>query len=385
MSLEKTPSIKKNKEKPSKSPKDNQSNSIKEFTTSTSIDELVKYLVVERFGCADNSCKAYTDKLKENLVTTVGLLCRLSPERLARLQLPLLLEEELAKIIELSNQRKPLEPYVMPKSGSIVKKDSPAVADRSVFLGITQEERRSIIASWKAIIDNEKGKNLSIVFEKFYENFFSIDKTARRLFKDRPVERQAKALMKVMQMIMSTLEDPTTMLPYLQRLGARHLIYGVYQKDFQSWAIAMTKTLHEVIPDIMTPQLKEAWFVLVTKLGMTMTESYEQIKNGIKSVLFRSYDKKKYYVVLTHECIKLYKDQNMTKEANTLWLKWVSELDLCTDDKITKNNFQHNFTITLNSVSFVFGVETEDELSWWLEELSERVGAYQRINLDEDR
>jgi len=254
---------------------------------------------------------------------------------------------------------------------------------RSAFLGLTENERTMILDSWNKVLQ-EQGKNLPILFEKFYQAFFNLDKTARRLFQGRSLEKQSRSLMKVIKMIMDTLEDPTTMLPYVQRLGARHLIYGVYPKDFQSWAIAFTQTLAEYIPNIMTAHLKEAWFVLITKLGHTMTESYDKISQGIKCKLGKTTDKdkKKLYCLLTHQSLSIFKDEELTKEINTIWFKWVTDIDVVHAEKHIKN-FTYSFAISLGDIKFHYGVESRDDFDWWIDELGERIAAHHHI-ADED-
>jgi len=81
--------------------------------------------------------------------------------------------------------------------------------------------------------------------------------------------------------------------------------------------------------------------------------------------------------------LTLFKDDQMTKEQTSIFLKWVTDIDVVHDEKYTKF-YPHCFAITLSGVTFYYGVESEDDLNWWLEQLTERVAAHHRVAGDED-
>jgi hypothetical protein len=118
------------------------SNSTASLSDVTPIEEVVEYIVKEKLGLSveEEATSEWTYTLKKNLIKTAGLLQRLpTPQHIERLQLPLLLETELVKIIQDPSQL---------QSRKLTQDDSPPSpkggekAARSALLGITDEMRR---------------------------------------------------------------------------------------------------------------------------------------------------------------------------------------------------------------------------------------------------
>eukprot|EP01125_Pyxidicula_operculata_P017959 TRINITY_DN6351_c0_g2_i3.p1 TRINITY_DN6351_c0_g2~~TRINITY_DN6351_c0_g2_i3.p1 ORF type:complete len:195 (+),score=39.26 TRINITY_DN6351_c0_g2_i3:151-735(+) len=141
--------------------------------------------------------------------------------------------------------------------------------------------------------------------------------------------------------------------------------------------------MSEFVPEVMTPQANQAWFILIGRIGKLMTESYPELMRGLKGSLHKLGQKRAYTCLLTHECLLMYKDEQMTKEVSSIWLKWVSDISVITEEKYLKvSPFCLSLSMTAEVV-FYFNVATEDDLKWWVENLAERVAAHQRI-ADED-
>jgi len=310
-------------------------------------------------------------------IENYALLCRLSLQRLERLELPLLLEEELARIITSANQ-------LEPESGKAITQHNA----RSSLIGITQKERNLISESWHQLCalgdPDAPSSGLNRLFKQFYATFVKIDRTARDLFEGTSMEQQSASLMKIMRVFISSLEDPTQIVGHLRKLGIRHMIYGVTTRDFQSFAIALVQTLTEILPDLMTPQLKEAWFTLITSLGSIMTDVYPEVTRGYKKPLWRrtSGTWKCYYCILTHDTISLFKDSQTSKLRDSIFIQFVSDINSAEDASISKQT-PYCFVLSIGQVPVYFCTDTAENLEWWLEELKERIAAHLRVARDE--
>jgi hemoglobin-like flavoprotein len=74
-----------------------------------------------------------------------------------------------------------------------------------------------------------------------------MDKVGRQLFQGVSMIRQAQALMKMMTFVMAAIDNPTRLVIPLKKSGCRHLIYGVERRNFQSFGIALAKTMEQVL------------------------------------------------------------------------------------------------------------------------------------------
>jgi hypothetical protein len=187
-----------------------------------SIEIVITEIVHKHFGLTDVDCSPWIQKLRSNLVVNFGLLCRLDAKRLERLELPMLLEDELAKIIEEYQERNGLASRrprreKRPKAAAVIK-----TADRGALLGLSDEMRASIKESWAYVTArNRDGSNapalthffeyvplaasftpkqillaripthlvvfktdmtISVFYREFYRNFLNMDKVGRKLF-----------------------------------------------------------------------------------------------------------------------------------------------------------------------------------------------------------
>jgi len=188
-----------------------------------------------------------------------------------------------------------------------------------------------------------------------------------------------------MKVIVKGLDEPATVIPYLQKLGVRHLIYGVQPKNFQSFAIALIQTLDILLPQKMTGSLKEAWFTLITKIGNIMTTTYADCKLGITSTLKKISAGvwKNYFCVLTHETLSIFRDQEHTKLKEDIWIKYLDDINIHEGDSIPKTGQQmatpHCFSICVGGIPMHFCCDTREDLAFWLDELGARITAHQRI------
>jgi hypothetical protein len=229
---------------------------------------------------------------------------------------------------------------------------------------------------------------------------------------------------------MTSLDDPNSLTPVLKKLGVRHLIYGVEQRyiatisileidsrltefpllirNFQSWGLALAKTLESVLgSDLCTRETKEAWFLLVQGLSSVMMQDYEQIRDGYSGKLFKRENNswRLYEVVMTHERLSLYKDAERTKLKEEIWLNLIDDIELIpmhtdgtkafdirtttmdryanhtTSDPPDAANFPTQYAFRL-SAGGALRVDlcalSETQLLHWMDDITERIRAHQR-------
>jgi hypothetical protein len=140
-----------------------------------SIEIVITEIVHKIFGLVDIDCSPWIHKLRSNLVANFGLLVRLDPKRLERLELPMLLEDELAKIIEDYQDRNGLASRrsrkdKRPKQGAVIK-----TADRGALLGLSDEMRSSVKESWAYVTSKNRDGSNAPALTYFFECVFYRD------------------------------------------------------------------------------------------------------------------------------------------------------------------------------------------------------------------
>ena len=96
------------------------------------------------------------------------------------------------------------------------------------------------------------------IAESFYARLFEINPHLRKLFTG-DMRRQGTMLMTSLELAVSSLDDPESILPSVKALGERHISYGVkvdyyaFAKEAYLWA------LEHHLRDEFTPALKNAW------------------------------------------------------------------------------------------------------------------------------
>lgn len=140
-----------------------------EQASDLSIEIVITEIVHKHFGLSDVDCSQWIQQLRSNLVVNFGLLCRLDAKRLEKLQLPLMLEDELSRIIEefqdrngISTRRTRREKR--PKPPALIKPP-----DRGALLGLSDEMRASIKQSWSYVTGKTRDGFSAPALTAFFE------------------------------------------------------------------------------------------------------------------------------------------------------------------------------------------------------------------------
>ncbi len=109
----------------------------------------------------------------------------------------------------------------------------------------------------------------------FYERIFTLAPGARALFGD-DIALQASRTMAAVKTAVDGLGDIEHVAPFLVRLGARHVRYGVQPEHFDLVGAALLWTLEQGLGEAFTPEVHEAWVATFGVIARTMLIGMEQ-------------------------------------------------------------------------------------------------------------
>ena len=69
------------------------------------------------------------------------------------------------------------------------------------------------------------------------------------------------------------LKTPDTLIPAVQELGKRHVVYGVEEKHYETVGKALLLTLEQALRADFTPQVSEAWSATYALLSGVMKQA----------------------------------------------------------------------------------------------------------------
>jgi nitric oxide dioxygenase len=94
--------------------------------------------------------------------------------------------------------------------------------------------------------------------ELLYGRIFELAPETRALFAE-DIRPQARRLMAAVKLAVDGLDRLEEVAPYLIKLGARHVRYGVRPEYFELGGAALLWTLEQGLGDAFTPDVREAW------------------------------------------------------------------------------------------------------------------------------
>lgn len=112
------------------------------------------------------------------------------------------------------------------------------------------------------------------IAESFYAHLFELNPKLRKLFTG-DMNRQGTMLMTSLELAVSSLDDPESILPSVKALGERHLSYGVRSEYYQLAQEAYIWALEHHLGAEFTPELKDAWATAFGALVKTMISAAE--------------------------------------------------------------------------------------------------------------
>jgi hemoglobin-like flavoprotein len=103
----------------------------------------------------------------------------------------------------------------------------------------------------------------------FYERLFEMDPSLRSMFRGN-MQEQGRKLMQMIGVAVGALQRLEQLLPVIEDLGRRHARYGVREEHYATVAGALLWTLHTVLRDAFTPEVRAAWIATYEALSSAM-------------------------------------------------------------------------------------------------------------------
>jgi len=136
---------------------------------------------------------------------------------------------------------------------------------------MTPEEIKLVKDSWALVMPiSEKAAEL------FYGKLFELDPEVKKMFKGDMTE-QGRKLMAILNTAVNALDKLETIVPALQNMGAKHVEYGVKNKDYDTVGEALIWTLDAGLGDAFTADTKDAWIKVYTLVADTMKEAADKV------------------------------------------------------------------------------------------------------------
>lgn len=116
----------------------------------------------------------------------------------------------------------------------------------------------------------------TLAAELFYARLFELDPSLKSLFSG-DMEQQGQKLMTMLGTAVRSLNNLDGLVPVVQRLGQRHVGYGVETGHYVTVGNALLDTLEKGLGDDFTPEVKEAWTIVYGVLSSTMIAAAEEV------------------------------------------------------------------------------------------------------------
>jgi hemoglobin-like flavoprotein len=109
----------------------------------------------------------------------------------------------------------------------------------------------------------------------FYGKLFELDPDIKLLFAQTEIEEQKKKLMQMISIAVHGLGRLDQIVPAVQELGKRHVIYNVQNDHYDTVGAVLLWTLEQGLGDAFTPEVQEDWAATYTVLADTMKAAAE--------------------------------------------------------------------------------------------------------------
>ncbi len=119
---------------------------------------------------------------------------------------------------------------------------------------MTQKDIALVQESWARVLPAADA-----AMDQFYRRLFELDPDLERHFSGTDMDVQKSRLASAIDFVVSHLDQPEALDRPLQELGARHAVYAVDARDFQSVGKALLATLASGLADHWTDAHQDAW------------------------------------------------------------------------------------------------------------------------------
>eukprot|EP01124_Arcella_intermedia_P036698 TRINITY_DN9668_c0_g1_i1.p1 TRINITY_DN9668_c0_g1~~TRINITY_DN9668_c0_g1_i1.p1 ORF type:complete len:725 (-),score=183.93 TRINITY_DN9668_c0_g1_i1:6-2180(-) len=354
------------------------------------IDQILIALQIEQEEICLRAKSEWVSKLKKNLVYNVGLFKRLHPDQLSSLGLPIVLEEELEKLLLVSRERKPLLNLMNIGDIQIVSNHSKQQAviqqrEDRFRLTLSEEDKELLRKSWNKlclILDPSDPKNSGLhrFSRDFYPTFFRINGAAERLFSATAMETQSKVLINMLTWIITNLDNMQLLIPTLAQMGGRHEIYGVKEDEYELFGKSVGETFKNILGNDFTEKDQKAWETCIVKVSQLMMNAAKMVVSlqGFRGKIYMEKGSSwvTYWGSLTVDTLYIFKNEEYTEFKCRYLLRCIDKFEIPKDKGV---KFSISLECSNPSISIVLGFD--DKLNWedWVFELNWRIQAINRV------
>jgi len=133
---------------------------------------------------------------------------------------------------------------------------------------LTLRQKELVQGSWEKVVPIA-----TTAAELFYAKLFELDPEVKSLFANSDMNDQGKKLMQMIGAAVKGLDTLGELVPAVQKLGKRHVDYGVEVKHYDTVGAALLDTLTKGLGDDFDAETKEAWTITYTTLATVMKEA----------------------------------------------------------------------------------------------------------------
>lgn len=105
-----------------------------------------------------------------------------------------------------------------------------------------------------------------------YDRLFTMDPTASRLFHS-DAQKQRLLVVSALSLLITHLDCPAILTPFVQGLGIRHAAYGVTRAQYTSLGEVLLWTLEQHLGADFTPEVQAAWQAVYGSLAQMMQDA----------------------------------------------------------------------------------------------------------------
>ena len=111
---------------------------------------------------------------------------------------------------------------------------------------------------------------------RFYDELFARFPAVKPMFANTTKAKQAKMLVGAISTVIENLDNPDTLVPVLQQMGARHKGYGAVPDHYVAVAETLLDVMKEFAGKAWTKQVHTAWSDALNLVAETMLGSYDE-------------------------------------------------------------------------------------------------------------
>lgn len=128
----------------------------------------------------------------------------------------------------------------------------------------TPQQIKLVQNSYKLIEPNSEQ-----ISTRFYSRLFQLEPSLQSLFEE-SIEEQGKKLMLMLKAAVTCLSHLDNLVPILEHLAERHSTYGTKASHLIPVGNALLHTLEQELKEEFTPEIREAWTVVIHFISKAM-------------------------------------------------------------------------------------------------------------------